>query len=158
MTTSTPTYTERLLPGPGGWFASLGGSALLGVVALAVGPTTALVVTVAAVVVAAVVVWMLAPLVRVVDGELIAGAAHIPVDLLGPVEILDAAGVTRALGPGSDARTFVCLRASTGHAVYTAVLDERDPTPAWLISTRRPEQFAAAIDNARTSATSTVTE
>ncbi|SDS45659.1 DUF3093 domain-containing protein [Paraoerskovia marina] len=147
--TGSSRYTERLVPGIGGWFSSLAGSALLGLVALAVGPSTALVVTIAAVVVAAIVVWMLSPVVSVTGHELVAGDAHIDVDLLGEPEVLDADDVRRALGPGSDARTYACLRTATKHAVRAEVLDPRDPTPAWLVSTRHPERLVAALTAAR---------
>lgn len=148
----TSLYTERLIPGVVGWFSTLAGSALLGVIALAIGPTVALIVTAAAVVVAALMVWALSPQIRVINGELIAGSAHIPITLLGPVEALSADDVTKALGPGSDARTYFCLRAACSTAVRLEVLDPRDPTPAWIVSTRHPATLAAAIERARAEA------
>ena len=81
----------------------------------------------------------------VAGGELRAGSAHIPVADLGEPVVLDRAGVRAALGPGSDARTWACLRAWVRGGVLMPVTDPRDPTPAWLVSSRRPERLASAI-------------
>ena len=89
------------------------------------------------------------PRVAVVDGALIAGRARIPVHLLGRAAALDRAGVREAMGPGLDARAYVCLRAWVGRAVRVDVVDEQDPTPYWVVSTRHPQQLLAAIEQAR---------
>lgn len=83
--------------------------------------------------------------VEVRDDELRVGRAHIPVSDLGEGAALDASGVRGALGPGSDARVFVCVRAWIRSAVTLAVVDPRDPTPRWLVSTRRPDDLLAAV-------------
>jgi hypothetical protein len=44
----------------------------------------------------------------------------------------------------------VCLRAWARTAVRVEVLDPADPTPYWLVSTRRPDELAAAIAAGRT--------
>ncbi len=143
-------HRERLLPGVGGFAAILGFAfftfVALSVVDLRAAWVTSVVVGVGGLVAA----FVTAPVVTVRDGELHAGRAHLPVRLLGPVEVLDREGVRAAMGPDYDPRTFVCLRAWTGGAVTAPVTDPADPTPAWLVSSRHPRALAAAIEAART--------
>lgn len=142
-------FRERLLPGVGGFAAILGFAFVtfvaLSVVSLRAAWVTGVVVGVAGLVAA----WLTAPVVAVRDGELHAGRAHLPARLLGPVEVLDRDGVRATMGPGYDPRAFVCLRAWIGGAVVAPVTDPADPTPTWLISSRRPRALAAAIEAAR---------
>jgi hypothetical protein len=119
---------------------------------LAVFPVSSVAAAAAAVVAAglgAVVAVRTATTVAVTGGELSAGAAHIPLRLLGPGTVLDRDGIRAALGPGSDARAFACLRSWIPTAVVVEVRDPADPTPTWLISTRRPAQLLAALDAGR---------
>lgn len=146
--TAAATYTERLWPGPSGWALVVGAAVAAAVILVPVHPVAAIVggvVTLLAAVAAAV---RTATTVDVRDGELRVGAAHIPLTALGVPEPLDRAGVRRALGPGSDARAFVCLRAWIPGGVQVPVTDAADPTPSWLVSTRRPKALASAISSA----------
>ena len=90
-------------------------------------------------------VWVGGATVAVRDGVLHAGRAHIDVDLLGPAEPLDAEGTRRVHGVEADARAFLLTRPYLKRSVRVPVLDPRDPTPYWLISTRRPDRLAAAL-------------
>jgi Protein of unknown function (DUF3093) len=85
-----------------------------------------------------------------VDGEdFVAGSARIPVHLLGAPEVLDAAGMRQARGPGFDARAFLCLRGWIGPGLRVPVTDPADPAPFWLVSARHPQRVADAIRRAR---------
>lgn len=138
-------HDERLWPGPLGWaLAPALGLAVLIALFPAV-PDVAWVGGVLATVAGLAAVRAVSPRVRVADGDLEAGGARIPVTLLGATEVLDRAGVHRAVGPGSDARVFAVLRAGLPGGVLVAVTDPQDPTPAWLVSSRRPAELAAAI-------------
>ncbi len=140
-----PTYSERLWPRPSGWFLVVGFAGLVLIALLPVGTAVALVGAAVVAVAGVVAAVRTAPLVEVRGGELRAGAAHIPLGLLGPAQALDAAATRHALGPGLDARTFVCLRGWVRTAVLVPVHDPADPTPAWLVSSRHPAELAAAI-------------
>lgn len=144
-----PVFAERLWPGPAGWALVLGCAVAAGIILLPVHPVAALVGAAVVLVAAVVVAVRTAVVVRVESGQLQAGAARIPVNLLGEPVALDREGVRRALGPGSDARAFVCLRAWVPGGVTVPVLDPADPTPSWLVSTRRPAALASAIAVAR---------
>lgn len=83
--------------------------------------------------------------VQVAGGELRAGRAHIPTDLLGAATPLDAEATRRLAGRDADARAHLVLRPYLKRAVRVDVRDPADPTPYWLISTRHPDSLAAAL-------------
>ena len=83
--------------------------------------------------------------VRVTDGVLEAGRARITVDLLADPRPLDAEATRRLAGRDADARAFLLLRPYLKRSVHVLVADPADPTPYWLVCTRRPEELAAAI-------------
>ena len=85
------------------------------------------------------------PRVAVRDGELVVGRAHIPVTLLGPPEVLDAAAARHLRGPGTDPAAYHLIRPWALCAVRVGVLDPVDPTPYWYVATRAPQRLAAAL-------------
>lgn len=144
-----PAFDERLWPGPLGWGLTASFGLVLGVVLVPVSVPLALAVAVVGLVGALGAMVAATPRVAVVDGRLLAGQARIPVDLLGRAATLDRAGVREEMGPGLDARAYVCLRAWVGSAIRVEVVDEQDPTPYWVVSTRHPQELLAAIERAR---------
>ena len=90
-----------------------------------------------------------APVVGVRDGEFVAGRAHVPLALVGRVEPLDEAAMRHAVGPGLDARSYLCLRGWVGTGLRLELCDPHDPTPSWVVSSRRPAALAAAVESAR---------
>lgn len=84
-------------------------------------------------------------LVAVDDAELLVGPAHIAHGFLGAPEALDAAAFRAAMGPRADARAFVFTRPYLKTGVLVPILDNRDPAPYWLISTRHPKALCSAI-------------
>jgi hypothetical protein len=87
--------------------------------------------------------------VRVADGELRAGRAHIATGHLGPAVALDAEATRRTAGRDADARAFLVLRPYLKRAVKVEITDPADPAPYWLVSTRHPERLAAVLQDAR---------
>lgn len=83
------------------------------------------------------------------DGELRAGRAHLPVDVVGKVAALDAAQVRRLRSHSSDAAAYALVRPYVSRTVYVEVTDPADPTPYWLVSTRHPDRLVAALASAR---------
>lgn len=86
-----------------------------------------------------------ATVVTVEDGVLRAGRAQIEVALLHDPEPLDKEATRLVLGRDADARAFLHVRPWIGRSVRVRVDDPRDPTPYWLISTRKPRRLAAAL-------------
>ncbi len=83
--------------------------------------------------------------VEVSGSELKAGDAHIPLALLGDVEIIAPEDRRKAMGPQLDPAAFVVHRGWVKPLVRVQVTDPEDPTPYWVISTRHPEALAAAL-------------
>ena len=79
------------------------------------------------------------------DGVLTAGRARIPLAHVGDVVPLDADDTRRLAGREADARAYLLLRPYLRRAVRIGIDDPADPTPYWLVSTRRPERLAAAL-------------
>lgn len=90
-----------------------------------------------------------APVIEVDDGTLAAGRARIPLELVGDADVARGAEARHARGPGLDARAHLVLRGWVDPVLRVEVLDPDDPAPYWLLSTRRPEELAAAIEAAR---------
>jgi hypothetical protein len=74
-----------------------------------------------------------------------AGRAHIPVDQLGVPVALDARASRRLAGIDADARAYLLLRPYVARSVQVPVQDPHDPTPYWLVSSRRPDRLVAAL-------------
>lgn len=88
------------------------------------------------------------PVISLSDGVLRAGRARIDVRHLGAAEALDPEAARRAAGVEADARAFLLLRPYRKRSVRVAVEDPADPTPYWLLSSRRPEALVAALEAA----------
>ncbi len=83
--------------------------------------------------------------VRVGDGELRAGRAHIPLQYVGAVTPLDKEQTRLLAGRDADARAYLAMRPYARRSVRVDIDDPGDPTPYWLVSTRRPKQLASAL-------------
>jgi hypothetical protein len=138
-------FRERLWPGPAGWLVVAGLGALVGLIVYPVSPGLARGVGIGATALALVVAAALTPRVEVAGGELRAGRAHVPVSLLDNATPLTGDALRAALGPGLDARAYVCLRGWVHSAVRVELADPDDPTPYWIVSTRRPDRVLSAL-------------
>ncbi|MEV0426297.1 DUF3093 domain-containing protein [Micromonospora sp. NPDC050495] len=93
--------------------------------------------------------WLGRIRVAVRDGELWVDDAHLPLRYVADVIPLDTAGRREVLGVGADPLAFVVQRPWVGGAVQVVLADPADPTPFWVVSTRRPVALATAILAAR---------
>jgi Protein of unknown function (DUF3093) len=144
---SSPVYDERLSVPLRWWLlAALFLASVL--VAFLVSTPLWVTVTVTAVLAAAVTAVFLgygAARVRVREGVLTAGRARIGLEHLGPARVLDARAARLAAGRDADARAYLLIRPYLHRAVQVEVVDPRDPTPYWLVATRRPDRLAASL-------------
>ncbi|MET8834220.1 DUF3093 domain-containing protein [Micromonospora sp. NPDC004540] len=149
-----PGYSERLgLP----WWAWPAGLALAGLLAaeLWMGATgvRAWLPFVLLLPAAAATLWWLGRIrVTVRAGELWVDDARLPVRYVADAVPLDAAGRREVLGVGADPLAFVVQRPWVGGAVQVVLNDPDDPTPFWVVSSRRPVELAAALLAARDAA------
>jgi len=138
-------YRERLSPSLWALVAAEVCGPMAALVFVPVDKTVALLVGIAVSVgIVASLVWA-APVVEIRDGELRAGRAHIPVDLLGVPAALTGDEARAARGSGLDRRAWHVLRGGIDGVVTVPVTDPEDPTPTWVVSTRTPDRLVAAI-------------
>jgi hypothetical protein len=88
--------------------------------------------------------------------ELRVDDARLPLRFVADAHVVEPEERRELLGPGSHPLAFVILRPWVRRAVRIDLDDPADPTPYWLISSRRP---AALVDNlSRGRATAAVTD
>ncbi|MGW0175245.1 DUF3093 domain-containing protein [Rhodococcus sp. NPDC003322] len=78
-------------------------------------------------------------------GELQIGRAHLPVDVISRVAVVPPSAKSAALGRQLDPAAFVQNRTWVKPMLLILLDDPDDPTPYWLVSTRRPHELAAAL-------------
>ena len=119
-------------------------------VVVALPPTAAWAVTGIALLLLFVGLWSYgSPRVQLDGGFFRAGPARIEGHHLGGATALDADTARRVAGRDADARAFLLLRPYLKQAVRVEIDDPADPTPYWLVSTRRPEDLAEALEALR---------
>jgi len=147
------TYRERLWAPWWLWLACVAWSAMLGV---AVGAATSGLVGwligggTAAVAVFA--LWRSTLSLSVDAGGFAVGPVQLERQYLGEVSSLDRVASQRLRGVDADPRAFTALRGWVATSVQVEVADDRDPTPYWLVATRRPDSLAAALERCRSDA------
>ncbi|MFI1919728.1 DUF3093 domain-containing protein [Nocardia sp. NPDC020380] len=77
--------------------------------------------------------------------ELRADRAHLPVNFVKRGAGVPVSAKSAALGRQLDPAAFVQHRAWIGPMVLLVLDDPDDPTPYWLVSTRRPEEVLTAL-------------
>ena len=98
---------------------------------------------------AALLVWAGRIRVTVTADELQVDDARLPLSVIADVVALDAAGKRESLGVGAHPMSFIIQRPWIGPAVQVLLDDPADPTPFWVISTRKPVELATALLAAR---------
>lgn len=84
------------------------------------------------------------------DRGLRAGPALLAPAFVGPAEPLHRAEYRARLGVDADVRAHLVTRPYVDRGVLVPVEDPADPTPYWLVSSRHPDELAAAINAHRT--------
>lgn len=91
-------------------------------------------------------------------GRLRAGDAHLETPHLGRVESLDPVAWRTALDRAGVERGFLLTRPWIDRGVRIEVVDPADPTPYWLLSTRRPDTLARVLGHTGAPDTTGATE
>lgn len=147
-------HDERLWPSVGIWAVAVGCAIALGLTILPVSRPGALLVAAVALALEVIVLVRTAAVVTVGHGILRAGAASIDVALLGRAEALEGTAMRAARGTDLDARAHLCIRGWLSGGVRVQLRDPKDPAPYWIISSRSPQDLAAAIEQATAAARS----
>ena len=86
------------------------------------------------------------PRIEVTATELVAGRARIPRTMLGVAESFAGDDARAERGPRLDARAWLLIRGWVDPVVRVELRDPDDPTPYWLLSTRRPHELVEALE------------
>lgn len=143
--TTAAQYRERLLPGIGFFVAWLLIIPAVALIMIPINKQIAIPLAVVLYVVIAIIFIALSPILEVKEGVLRAGRAEIPVELIGKIELLGSEALRLAIGPEADARNFLVVRGWIHLGVKLEIVDEQDPTPNWILTSRKPLSLAKAL-------------
>ncbi len=79
------------------------------------------------------------------DAGLQVGACRLEAQYLGEVLVHTADGTRARLGRDADRAALLVVRGYIATSVEVTIDDPADPHPYWLVSTRHPEDLAAAL-------------
>lgn len=138
-------YRERLWPAP--WVFVATALVIPASLLVFLPISTAAGVVCAVVLYGAIVVILLVttPVVEVDDALFSAGRARLPRTAIASVTAFTGAEATEQRGTALDARAWLLLRGWIPGLVKVQLDDPSDPTPYWLVSTRRPDALAKAL-------------
>lgn len=138
-------YRERLWPAPWLFLATALVMPASLLVFLPINLIAGIVVAVVLYAACVLLLLLASPLVEVTDEVFRAGKARLPLTAVGAAAGYRGDEARHERGPGLDARAWLCIRGWVDPVVRVVVDDERDPTPYWLVSTRRPEELVKAL-------------
>ena len=145
---SNPAHHRERLVAPGLWWGAVAlVSAAIGwLLLVATSPAVAGGVAIVTLVAAGAGLWRYGSLLVTAEpGRLRAGDAHLETPDLGEVTALDPGAWRAALARAGTDRAFLLTRPWIDRGVRVEVADPADPTPYWLVSTRRPDALTRAV-------------
>jgi hypothetical protein len=96
-----------------------------------------------------IVIWasllLFAPVIKVGRTTLTVGRASIPRTLLGKIDEIAKDEIFQERGPKLDPAAYKVFQGTVKTALKIAIKDANDPTPYWIISTRKPAQLATVL-------------
>ena len=84
-------------------------------------------------------------IIQVDHSELMVGKAHIELKYIGQVTQLDSTAMKAIRSRDANPMAFLAFRFWSSTGVKVEVIDERDETPYWLITSNKANQLAKAI-------------
>ena len=90
-------------------------------------------------------IWWKSPLHISVDDQLRVGPAHIDLRYIKSVELLDESAMRRTRTRDADPAAFLAIRFWSPAGIKVVLDDPRDPTPYWLITTRKGSELQRAL-------------
>jgi hypothetical protein len=149
MPPATSSYVERLSVRRRWWFVVVA-IALFGGLEVSAGLDeigTTVTLGLALVIAGSLLIGVGRTVVRVDEGGVHVSGRTMTYDEMESAEGLDRARTRAQLGPAADPAAFLVVRGFIPESVLIRPLHAQ-PTPYWLISTRHPERFVAAIESA----------
>ncbi|MEU3846020.1 DUF3093 domain-containing protein [Micrococcus terreus] len=144
----TVLYEERLTPAWWIWLVALMVSSLAILVFVPISLTTGITAAVVMFLVLAILLIVSTPRIEVTQRLLRVGRATIEREHVGRVTGYRRDAATEQRGPSLHGLAYLCIRGWVDPVVRIQITDERDRTPYWLTSTRRPEQLVDVLGGA----------
>ena len=141
----SPLYKERVLPSFGTFAAIF---ALLPSIAIVSEPfdvRIGLAIGVGAVIATWALLIFRAPKIELSELELKVGRVVISRNLIGDAQVISKEGIFFERGPNLDPGAYKVFQGSVKTAIKIPITDPEDPTPYWLISTRKPGKLAELL-------------
>lgn len=150
-TQEAPFYRERLLVPASYWLLAVPVAVTLGAEAyfFVDGFIPPLVIVALFLIVAVFLLNWSSATIEVTDTMLRAGVDTLALTEVSEAVALDEEQAAALRGPRADPSAHLLLRPYLKRAVYVALADTAAGVPYWLVATRRPEELAAAIEDAR---------
>lgn len=89
--------------------------------------------------------FFLAPVIRVGKTTLSVGRASIPRQMVGKIDEITKDQIFQERGPRLDPAAYKVFQGTVKAAIKIEIKDPNDPTPYWIISTRKPSQLATVL-------------
>ena len=94
-------------------------------------------------------IWFAAPVIEISDLTFSVGDAELPIDVISKVTVIEPKDGFAERGPKLNPAAFTRFQVSVKQMVKLEISDEADPTPYWLIATRKPEDIARILAAAK---------
>lgn len=94
--------------------------------------------------------WMGHSTLTITNNELHVRGARLPLRYVSGVVALDAATLRLVVGREGDPAAYISIRPWIGPGVQLWLDDPDDPTPYWIVSTRRPKELVKLIQQRST--------
>lgn len=138
-------FRERLTPSPVVALIAAITGAVFGVILVPLSVLAAVIVGIVLAVSAVVLLLLTAPVIEVAPDRVVAGPARIEPELLGDPQLLEGQDWADTMGQEFEPLAYHCTRGWLHAGVRVPIHDDQDPTTAWVISSRRPEELALAL-------------
>ena len=89
--------------------------------------------------------WVFSPNVILKNRQLRAGRATLELEFVKSVEVYRGAEARHQKGAGAHGLTWFCIRPWIDPVVKIKLKDPKDPTPYWIVSSRKPERLSLGI-------------
>jgi hypothetical protein len=84
-------------------------------------------------------------IIQVTQSELVVGPAHIELQYIGEVTELDSAAMRNLRSRDANPMAYLGIRFWSSTGVKVELIDKRDKTPYWLITSNKANQLAQAL-------------
>ncbi|MCU1404626.1 MAG: rane protein [Glaciihabitans sp.] len=145
-------YRERLLPGPWVFISTALVIPASLLVFLPINVFVGVVVSIVMYALCVVVLIATSPVLLVTEDGFTAGRATVPINNVGVATGHERKEATLERGQKLDARAWLVIRGWVDPVVKVEILDEQDPAPYWLVSTRQPAVVIKALAEAHSRA------